>query len=346
MLVLLVFLSQEETQESLSSLSNEKGGFEAKQEELLQSSYKRFQDTPKFLIYMPVKGSLATFELTSSLDDENGVDWLPKQVMFGHLKCSEILATSSISKCCSTSRVLLILNVRFLPWYDKLSRDCLTYKGLLTSKVTAEPHAAWLLFLNHPNDYTPQMCFQTSGGMSTMFKKKIQHILSLMILLIKSCCNPDLERKSEETEEVTIKEKKLLNVKRRNRRIGFRRQLKVTARQAHYSKDLNFEDEAGPSKPTPSNSRPRGLSIPGPIQTQPQQPTQGQASIKDSSKTLFNGYGERKEMFERKEMQKTLKEKKATISEEQPSRSLIRTETIDETLEITFRVETYERVYT
>ncbi|GJZ41518.1 hypothetical protein Tco_0588404 [Tanacetum coccineum] len=91
----------------------------------------------------------------------------------------------------------------------------------------------------------------------------------------------------------------------------------------YYSRILNLEDEAGPSSPTPSNSsygskeqlkaaevlvaisRPRGLSIPGPIQTQtqPQQPTQDdelfidkvQASIKDSSKTLFHMIREKKE---------------------------------------------------
>ncbi|GKF98902.1 hypothetical protein Tco_0297685, partial [Tanacetum coccineum] len=66
-----------------------------------------------------------------------------------------------------------------------------------------------------------------------------------------------------------------------------------TARQSVVTpRTLNFEDEAGPSSPIrPTQeeefkddeflanislniSRPRGLSIPGPMQSQPQQPTQ------------------------------------------------------------------------
>ncbi|GJU70099.1 hypothetical protein Tco_1256358 [Tanacetum coccineum] len=67
---------------------------------------------------------------------------------------------------------------------------------------------------------------------------------------------------------------------------------------------LNFEEEAGPSSPLRQSqvmepeeqlkaaevlvsiSRPRGLSIPGPIQTQPQQPTQGTDS-KDKGKGIL-----------------------------------------------------------
>ncbi|GKD11667.1 hypothetical protein Tco_1196074, partial [Tanacetum coccineum] len=78
-----------------------------------------------------------------------------------------------------------------------------------------------------------------------------------------------------------------------------------TARQGTITpRTLNFEDEAGPSSPLRpiqvmdseeqhnaaevlvAISRPRGLSIPGPIQTQPQQPTQG-TDPKDKGKGIL-----------------------------------------------------------
>ncbi|GJV70155.1 hypothetical protein Tco_1485664 [Tanacetum coccineum] len=99
---------------------------------------------------------------------------------------------------------------------------------------------------------------------------------------------PDLERKSVETEkkEKVLKQKKERVMKQRS-----------TARQSTVTpRTLNFNDEAGPSSPIrPTQeeepeeqfkddelladislniSRPRGLSIPGPMQSQPQQPTQ------------------------------------------------------------------------
>ncbi|GKE75570.1 hypothetical protein Tco_1537611 [Tanacetum coccineum] len=91
---------------------------------------------------------------------------------------------------------------------------------------------------------------------------------------------PDLERKSDETEEVIIEE---LDLER----------IQSTARQSIVTPStLNFDDETGPSsliRPTQEEeseeqfkddgfladlNRTRGLSIPGPMQSQPQQPTQ------------------------------------------------------------------------
>ncbi|GJT02905.1 reverse transcriptase domain-containing protein [Tanacetum coccineum] len=105
---------------------------------------------------------------------------------------------------------------------------------------------------------------------------------------------PDLERKSDETEEVNIEEKEASNVKSGETEELDLETTQSTARQGTITpRTLNFEDEAGPSSPLRpiqvmdseeqhnaaevlvSISRPRGLSIPGPIQSQPQQPTQG-----------------------------------------------------------------------
>ncbi|GJW15658.1 hypothetical protein Tco_0019791 [Tanacetum coccineum] len=105
---------------------------------------------------------------------------------------------------------------------------------------------------------------------------------------------PDLERKSDGTEEVNIEEKEASNVKSGETEELDLETTQSTARQGTITpRTLNFEDEAGPSSPLRpiqvmdseeqhnaaevlvAISRPRGLSIPGPIQSQPQQPTQG-----------------------------------------------------------------------
>ncbi|GJV65949.1 hypothetical protein Tco_1476777 [Tanacetum coccineum] len=116
---------------------------------------------------------------------------------------------------------------------------------------------------------------------------------------------PDLERKSDETEEVNIEEKEASNVRSGDTEELDLETTQSTARQGTITpRTLNFEDEAGPSSPLRpiqvmdseeqrnaaevlvSISRPRGLSIPGPIQTQPQQPTQG-TDPKDKGKGIL-----------------------------------------------------------
>ncbi|GJV11313.1 hypothetical protein Tco_1352854 [Tanacetum coccineum] len=118
---------------------------------------------------------------------------------------------------------------------------------------------------------------------------------------------PDLERKSDETEEVNIEEKEASNVKSGETEELDLETTQSTARQGTITpRTLNFEDEAGPSSPLRpiqvmdseeqhnaaevlvSISRPRGLSIPGPIQSQsqPQQPTQG-TDPKDKGKGIL-----------------------------------------------------------
>ncbi|GKF75658.1 hypothetical protein Tco_0225102, partial [Tanacetum coccineum] len=104
----------------------------------------------------------------------------------------------------------------------------------------------------------------------------------------------DLERKSDETEEINIEKEEASNVKSGDTEELDLEITQSTARQSTITpRTLNFEDEAGPSSPLRpiqvmdseeqhnaaevlvAISRPRGLSIPGPIQSQPQQPTQG-----------------------------------------------------------------------
>ncbi|GJZ88133.1 hypothetical protein Tco_0659915 [Tanacetum coccineum] len=114
-----------------------------------------------------------------------------------------------------------------------------------------------------------------------------------------------LERKSDETEEINVEEKEGSNVKSGDTEELDLETFQSTARQSTITpRTLNFEDEAGPSSPLRpiqvmeseeqlkvaevlvAISRPRGLSIPGPIQTQPQQPTQG-TDPKDKGKGIL-----------------------------------------------------------
>ncbi|GJT22315.1 hypothetical protein Tco_0892252 [Tanacetum coccineum] len=105
-----------------------------------------------------------------------------------------------------------------------------------------------------------------------------------------------LERKSDETEQVDIEEEKdASDVKSGDTEELDLEEIQSTARQSAVTpRTLNFEDEAGPSSPIHQTqeeepkeqfkddelladillNRPRGLSIPGPMQSQPQQPIQ------------------------------------------------------------------------
>ncbi|GJY42055.1 hypothetical protein Tco_0429325 [Tanacetum coccineum] len=118
---------------------------------------------------------------------------------------------------------------------------------------------------------------------------------------------PDLERKSDETEEINIEEKEASNVKSGDTEELDLETIQSTARQSTITpRTLNFDDEAGPSSPIrPTQeegseeqfkvdevlaniSRPRGLSIPGPIQSQPQPQQPSQATDpKDKGKGIL-----------------------------------------------------------
>ncbi|GKD87452.1 hypothetical protein Tco_1358606, partial [Tanacetum coccineum] len=115
---------------------------------------------------------------------------------------------------------------------------------------------------------------------------------------------PDLERKSDETEEVNVEEKEASDVKSGDTEELDLETIQSTARQSTITpRTLNFDDEVGPSTQdvepeeqfkvnevladiSLNISRPRGLSIPGPIQSQPQQPTQA-TDPKDKGKGIL-----------------------------------------------------------
>ncbi|GJR14709.1 hypothetical protein Tco_0797361 [Tanacetum coccineum] len=210
-----------------------------------------------------------------------------------------------------------------------------------------------------PNDYTPTDASQTSGGDEGLLdlyaltcqnlkkqkrrrkKQKSSQYTYLEDIVDKDAAvTPDLERKSDETEEINIEEKKASDVMSGDTEELDLEAIQSTARQSTITpRTLNFSDEAGPSSPIRSTqniepeeqfevdkvladiSRPRGLSIPGPIQSQPpqpQQPTQGTDS-KDKGKGIL--------VEEPKKKKLTLQQIRAleTTNDEE-----LRTETVDE----------------
>ncbi|GJR58334.1 zinc finger, CCHC-type containing protein [Tanacetum coccineum] len=184
-----------------------------------------------------------------------------------------------------------------------------------------------------------------------------------------------LERKSDETEEINIEEKEASNVKSGDTEELDLETTQSTARQGTITpRTLNFEDEAGPSS-RPSSplrpiqameseeqlkvaevlvaiSRPRGLSIPGSIQTQPQQSSQDKMGMQkkkerglrikenkakdyfdenyfscsdkksndETPQRLYSMDSENEGDVEGRRSKKTSKEKEATITEESPSK--------------------------
>ncbi|GKD60332.1 hypothetical protein Tco_1297841, partial [Tanacetum coccineum] len=116
-----------------------------------------------------------------------------------------------------------------------------------------------------------------------------------------------LERNSDETEKINVEEKEASNVKSGDTEEVDLETIQSTARQSTITpRTLNFDDEAGPSSQIHQTqeeepkeqfnddeiladiifNRPRGLSIPGPIQSQPQQPTQS-TDPKDKGKEIL-----------------------------------------------------------
>ncbi|GJS17602.1 hypothetical protein Tco_0412074 [Tanacetum coccineum] len=153
-----------------------------------------------------------------------------------------------------------------------------------------------------PNDYTP-----TDASQHIWRDRKDTAHPFFIEIVDKDASSYSLifGKKSDETEEVNIEEKEVSNVKSGEAEELDLETTQSTARQGTITpRTLNFEDEAGPSSPLRpiqvmeseeqlkaaevlvAISRPRGLSIPGPIQTQPQQPTQG-TDPKDKGKGIL-----------------------------------------------------------
>ncbi|GKG09632.1 hypothetical protein Tco_0338378, partial [Tanacetum coccineum] len=125
----------------------------------------------------------------------------------------------------------------------------------------------------------------------------------VLYLLLEHCA---LQTKNiEEKEASNVKSGETEELDLETTQSTARQETQSTARQGTITpRTLNFEDEAGPSIPLRQSqvmepeeqlkaaevlvdiSRPRGLSIPGPIQSQPQQPTQG-ADPKDKGKGIL-----------------------------------------------------------
>ncbi|GKB78014.1 hypothetical protein Tco_0944909 [Tanacetum coccineum] len=196
---------------------------------------------------------------------------------------------------CSINYSLLVDPDLIGPWLQQFWATALSMSS--TTKSLISPYDSnWELghisngtrFLMFPSEEelvtSPHLGLQVLQGVKTQLQSAAHlSYCSVQGMLPSMCCCYLLiwKEKSDETEEVIFEEKKLL----------------VT---------LNFEDEAGPSSPLRpiqvmeseeqlkvaevlvAISRPRGLSIPGPIQSQsqPQQPSQA-TDPKDKGKGIL-----------------------------------------------------------
>ncbi|GJQ92760.1 hypothetical protein Tco_0003899 [Tanacetum coccineum] len=177
-----------------------------------------------------------------------------------------------------------------------------------------------------PNDYTPTNAYQTSGGDEGLldlyalnregssivkhhFHEDYTADLFFEDIVDKDATvTPDLERKSDETEEINIEEKEASDVKSGDTEELDLEKIQSTTRQSTVTPRPKIYDDSVPSSPIRQTqdiepeeqfkvdealadislniSRPRGLSIPGPIQSQPQQPTQA-TDLKDKGKGIL-----------------------------------------------------------
>ncbi|GJQ99633.1 hypothetical protein Tco_0522618 [Tanacetum coccineum] len=296
--------------------------------------------------------SEATIRADLLFDDENGVDCFPKQVIWDTLRDIgyEGCAKALNSKCCSFSKVPAYLNdpaslLRYasLHWYSYLLEGTAEIQGLLTSKEPTpykqrrrRPRIRRNVFsqIGENKDGKESLSEETQGS-----RKKIhpQHFFD-------DTADKDLP--------VTHCSK--------SRRIGLET-TQSTANEVNYltPRPENFEDEAGPSMPTPAKIRKKRvfdeLRITKP-KTTLRKPTsllkkkrnqmmsflkgQGyknlqklkypqmkelydkvQASIKDSFKDFIPMDSEKeKEMLKERDAQRLSRKRKATITVEQPSK--------------------------
>ncbi|GJT98328.1 ribonuclease H-like domain-containing protein [Tanacetum coccineum] len=123
---------------------------------------------------------------------------------------------------------------------------------------------------------------------------------------------PDLERKSDETEEVNIEEKEASNVRSGDTEELDLETTQSTARQGTITpRTLNFEDEAGPSSPLrpiqvmDSEEQLKAAEVLVSIS----RPREFKHLLKTPSKTLFQWFRERKGDVKERVSKKTLKEK-------------------------------------
>ncbi|GJX12850.1 hypothetical protein Tco_0204608 [Tanacetum coccineum] len=276
------FLSQEEPKKVSQALADE-SWVEAMQEELLQF---KLQDVWVLCDLPDGKRVIGTKWVFRNKRDERGTimieDQLQEDVNILERSCSllriakkrKILAISSTEQeyvaaasCCAQKQKKKVSSV-------KLGRN--KEEGTLSEEHYVQ------------DDYTADPFFED-------------------IVDKDAAVTPDLERKSDETEEINIEEKKASDVKSGDTEELDLEAVQSTARQSTITpRTLNFNDEAGPSSPIrPTQniepeeqfkvdevladiSRPRGLSIPGPIQSQPQPQQPSQATDpKDKGKGIL-----------------------------------------------------------
>ncbi|GJY91651.1 hypothetical protein Tco_0507433 [Tanacetum coccineum] len=254
-------------------------------------------------------------------DDAHGVDCFPKQVIWDMLR--DIGYEGHISN--GTPFLMYPRNEARSSRLQIQSQRTAEVQGTADFQGTAEPHGAADISKS-PNDYTPTDASQTSGGdeglldlyaLNREVRRLKKQTLSQGqtnsqaqgqtqnlskwnkeegtlseehyvqddytadpffedIVDKDAAVTPDLERKSDETEEINIEEKKASDVKS-----GDTEELDLEVVQKP-------EEQFKVDEVLADISRPRSLSIPGPIQSQPQPQQPSQATDpKDKGKGIL-----------------------------------------------------------
>ncbi|GJY17324.1 hypothetical protein Tco_0388815 [Tanacetum coccineum] len=174
---------------------------------------------------------------------------------------------------------------------------------------TAEPHDAASI-PKSPNDYTPTDASQTSGGdeglldvyalnrevkrlkRQTLSQAKLIRKLKTKLKHLSQVVAPLVKHHALWVENQNLKKQKRRRKKHKKKvccvtpdgkksdgdmkKLILRRERKLLCPSSHFRpiQVMDSEEQRNAAEVLVSISRPRGLSIPGPIQTQPQQPTQ------------------------------------------------------------------------
>ncbi|GJV30452.1 hypothetical protein Tco_1386900, partial [Tanacetum coccineum] len=210
-----------------------------------------------------------SFQAIGREEDQSTSHHSGLHVMQGILKAIQlkvllILKCLAHSKKCDIHNCMLQYKV-LLPSMILLTlKGLLKSKGLLTSKPVVKYHALWVENQN----------LKKQKRRRKKHKKQVSSMLPV---------TTQFGKKSDETEEVNIEEKEASNVKS-----GETEELDLgeTTNVLLRHQVMEPEEQLKAAEVLVSISRPRGLSIPGPIQTQPQQPTQGTDS-KDKGKGIL-----------------------------------------------------------
>ncbi|GJV40851.1 hypothetical protein Tco_1419291 [Tanacetum coccineum] len=272
------------------------------------ASLKVINDVPHIRAKVAGKKILiseATIRADLLFDDENGVDCFPKQ--------SKSTSWNNWDKHASALVGCQIVFEQAVRGVDRL-RTAIQYVSL-PSKSSTSPHSRGCKFLQgllkalQLKDADPFSNVLLQYKVLLPLWTATPHDYDAVQILIPVQVNQNIKKQKEKERKCAVTliwKEKVMRLKKVNIKVKEASNVKV-------EKKKNWIRETHIAEVLVAISRPRGLSIPGPIQSQspPQQPSQA-TDPKDKGKGILRKKGD----VEGKRSKKTLKERKATIAEE------------------------------